>query len=144
MRRSAVAGNRTGTESNSLPCAAAGGSRLLLSLPLSSDKLIADRPQDLLIGERREIDQMLAVFVSVEDDDEAIDPKRHRPSQKLVLGREVVFAEVGDGVEKAAVLDEELPVRVEDLGRSGLVCRRNDEAFDDVASDVERRFTRIA
>src|SRR5260370_29961080 len=104
MRLSTVAGKPAGTESNSLPCAAAAGSRLLLSLPLSSDKLIADRPQDLLIGERREIDQMLAVFVSVEDDDEAIDPKRHRPSQKLILGREVVFSEVGDGVAEVAVL----------------------------------------
>src|SRR5436190_18958366 len=42
-----------------------GRSRLLLSLRVGSDELLADRAEDLLICKRGQIDQMLAIFATV-------------------------------------------------------------------------------
>src|ERR1700737_2724170 len=139
MRFSMLARNPTGTGSISSPRRRAVEVRVLLSLPVGSDELIPNRPENLLIGERGELHQMLSIFESVEDDHESIDPKRHRPPEKLIFGREVVFAEVGAGVEETAVLHEQLTVGIENLRCCCLVGGRDDETFDDVASDVERR-----
>src|SRR5881296_902665 len=80
---------------------------------LGGHELLADRAQDALIGERGQVDQVLAILVAVENDHEAVDPKRHRPPQESILGGEVVFAEVGDGIEELAVADVERPIGVE-------------------------------
>ena len=87
---------------------------------------------------------MLSIFESVEDDNESIDPKRHRPSKILILGREVVFAEVRDRVEQLAVRGVEAAVGVEDLRGGLLVCRGDDQAVDEIVVDVERRLEGVA
>src|SRR5437762_7975741 len=66
------------------------------------DELLADGAEDALIGSGGEIDQVLAVAVAVEGDDEAIDAEGDGAPEVAVLAGEVVIAEVGVGFEELA------------------------------------------
>ncbi len=100
-------------------------------------ELFADGAEDALVGRGGEIDQMLTVLVAVEGDDEAIDPESHRPAQVLILGREVVFAEVRDGVEQLAVRGVEAAVGIQDLRGRLRVGSGDDQTVDEIVVDVE-------
>src|SRR5207248_8816635 len=115
----------------------------LLVLLIRRHQLLADRAEDSLIGEGGEVDEVLAVLKSVKDHDEAIDAERHRPPEKAILGREVVFAEVRDRIEELAVADEECAIRVEDRRRGVLVRCGDDQALNLIVVDTECRLKRV-
>src|SRR5947209_6039244 len=116
-----------------------GGAVVLLPRRLGrlvlAHQLLADGAEDALVGGGGEIDQVLAILVAVEGDDEAVDAEGDDAAQVAVLAGEVVLAEVRDGVEQLAVAHVEVAVGAEDLRRGFLVRGGEDEAVDDVAVD---------
>src|SRR5712692_10158415 len=70
---------------------------------LRRHQLPANGAEDSLIGRAGEIDKMLTIFVSVECDDESIDTEGHGAAEEAIFRREVLFAQVRDGIEQAAV-----------------------------------------
>src|SRR5437016_3136516 len=107
------------------------------------DELLADRAENALIGRAGEIDQLLPLDESVERDQKPIDAKRDRASHVLVLGREVVFAEVWDGIEQLAVANVEEAIGVEQPRRGVAIRGGDDDADDRLVVDVERRLERV-
>lgn len=112
-------------------------------LLFGSLELGADCGENPLVGRDRLINESLPVSESPEGNHESVQTECHRSSEEAILCREIVFAEIRDGIEDPSVRDEELAVAVEQGRRRGPAGRGKDQSVDRLIVDREPGRERI-